>query len=111
MQQDPLSINSHPGKSADTLVLEFEGPLTLSNLFAFQAELRKDSAPLTILDLSKVPYMDSAGMGAIINFHISCTKNHRKLVLAGVNDRVKTLFELTNTDKLLKLVPTAGDAE
>jgi len=111
MQQDPLSIQVSQGKNADTRILTFEGPLTLSNLFTFQAELRKETAPLVILDLTGVPYIDSAGMGALINYHISCQKAKRKLVLAGVNDRVHTLLELTNTTKLLTLVPTAADGE
>jgi anti-sigma B factor antagonist len=111
MQQDPLSIQVRQGKNTDTRILIFEGPLTLSNLFTFQAELRKETAPLVILDLTGVPYMDSAGMGAIINYHISCQKNKRKMVLAGVNQRVYTLLELTNTNKLLTVVPTVENAE
>jgi anti-sigma B factor antagonist len=111
MQQDPLLVQVLQGKNAGTRILKFEGPLTLSNLFLFQGELRKETSPLIILDFSGVPYMDSAGMGALINYHISCQKNARKLVLAGVNERVLTLLELTNTDKLLKMVPTAADAE
>jgi anti-sigma B factor antagonist len=111
MQQDPLSIKVSQGKSADTRILTFEGPLTLSNLFAFQAELRKENPPLTILDLTGVPYMDSAGMGAVINYYVSAQKNGRKIVLAGVNDRIYALLELTNTTKLLKLVPTVAEAE
>jgi anti-sigma B factor antagonist len=111
MQQDPLSIQATEGKSPETRILTFEGPITLSNLFTFQAELRKETAPLVVLDLTGVPYMDSAGMGAVINYHISCQKAKRKLVLAGVNGRVHTLLELTNTDKLLTLVPTVADAD
>jgi anti-sigma B factor antagonist len=111
MQQDPLTIEVLPGKSADTQIIRFEGPLTLSNLFPFQAALRKDILPKTILDMTGVPYVDSAGMGAIINFHISCQKNGRKMVLAGVNERVYTLLELTNTTKLLTLTPTVAEAE
>jgi anti-sigma B factor antagonist len=61
--------------------------------------------------MSDVPYMDSAGMGAVINFHISCQKGGRNMVLAGVNQRVYALLELTNTTKLLKMVPTAAEAE
>ena len=111
MQQDPLSIEVRQGKSDETRILHIHGPLTLSNLFAFQGELRKEQPQLTILDLSDVPYMDSAGMGAIINFYVSCQKNGKKLILAGVNDRIHTLLELTNTDKLLTVVPTVADAE
>jgi anti-sigma B factor antagonist len=111
MQQDPLSIQTRQGKSPDTRILQIEGPLTLSNLFAFQAELRKETSPLTILDITGVPYMDSAGMGAVLNFYVSAQKNGRKLVVAGVSERVMALLDLTNTSKLLKIVPTVEDAE
>src|SRR5271156_4239438 len=61
MQQETLTINARQGKSPDTRILTFEGPITLATLFAFQAELRKENPPLTILDLGGVPYMDSSG--------------------------------------------------
>jgi anti-sigma B factor antagonist len=111
MQQETLTIIVREGKSPETRILAFEGPIIMSGLFAFQAELRKESPALTILDLSGVPYMDSSGMGAIINYYISSQKNGRKLVLAGVNERVYALLELTNTHKLLILVPTVDEAE
>ncbi len=111
MPQESLTISVSQGKSPDTRILTFEGPIVLSGLFAFQAELRKENPPLTILDLSGVPYMDSSGMGAIINYYVSAQKAGRKLVLAGVNERVYALLELTNTTKLLKVVPTVADAE
>ena len=38
------------------------GPLTLDNLFVFQNALRSGEPPkIAILDLSRVPYLDSAG--------------------------------------------------
>jgi anti-sigma B factor antagonist len=111
MQQESLSIQVRQGKSPETRILTFEGPLTLSNLFAFQSELRKENPPRTILDLSGVPYMDSAGMGAVINYYVACQKNGRKLILAGINERIYALLELTNTTKLLTVVPTLAEAE
>ena len=111
MQQETLTITASQGKSPDTRILTFDGPITLATLFAFQAELRRENPPLTILDLGGVPYMDSSGMGAIINYYVSAQKGGRKLILAGVNERVYALLELTNTTKLLKVVPAVADAE
>jgi anti-sigma B factor antagonist len=111
MPDESLKIDTRQGKSPDTRILTLQGPIVMSGLFAFQAELRKENPPLTILDLSGVPYMDSSGMGAIINYYVSAQKNGRKLVLAGVNERIQALIELTNTQKLLTVVPTVADAE
>lgn len=105
-----MTLTSTPGKTAGSRILKLEGPLTLSNLFAFQDELRKE-ATTTILDLSDVPYMDSAGMGAIINYYVGCQRNGRKLLVAGSNYRVLELFKLTKVDQLITLVDNVEAAE
>jgi len=55
--------------------------------------------------------MDSAGMGAIINYFVSCQRGGRKLVVVGVNGRVLELFKMTKADGLLTMVPTIPEAE
>ncbi|WP_254062437.1 STAS domain-containing protein [Acidobacterium sp. S8] len=104
-----MKLTTVPGQAADSRILKLEGPLTLSNLFDFQAELRKDAAT-TILDLSDVPYMDSAGMGAIINYYVACQKGGRKLLVAGTNYRVMELFKLTKVDQLITLIESVEAA-
>lgn len=108
----PLSIERKPGKSADTLVLCLSGPLTLHNMFDFQAELRGNpTPPLTILDISAVPYMDSAGMGLVMNHYVHCQTRGTRLVVAGANQRVLDLFAVTRVDSVLPLAATAEEAE
>jgi anti-sigma B factor antagonist len=110
MQQDPMTLTTVPGKTPDSRILKLDGPLTLSNLFGFQAELRKQTS-LTILDLSAVPYMDSAGMGAIINYYVACQKHGHRLIVAGANYRVLELFKLTKVDQLITLADSVEAAE
>ena len=111
MPQEPITIHSRQGKSPDTRILTVVGPITLRVLLAFQSELRKDTPPLTILDLSAVPYMESCGMGAIIAYYVHAQRVGHKIVLAGVSKRIYTLIELTNTTKLLTVFPTVAEAE
>ena len=60
----PLTIDRRDGKNPGTRVFSLTGPLTLRNLFELQTELRGSAPPpLTVIDLTAVPYMDSAGMG------------------------------------------------
>jgi anti-anti-sigma factor len=111
MPQESLKIQSRQGKSPDTRILTVMGPITLSVLFAFQYELRRETPPLTILDLSAVPYMESCGMGAIIAYYVHAQRVGHKIILAAVNKRIHALLELTKTIKLLKIVPTVAHAE
>ncbi len=107
----PLAIVRDDGKAPGTRIIRLTGPLTLNNVFGFQGALRFGEAPQTILDLSGVPYMDSAGMGAVINYFVHCQKENRKFIVAGVSLRVNELFKLTKVDKLIPAADTVEDAE
>lgn len=108
----PLTIERRQGSSPDTRIFSLNGPLTLRNLFEFQAELRSlPPAPLTIFDLSEVPYMDSAGMGLVMNHYVHCQSRGGKLVVAAANKRVLDLFQVTHVDTVLALAPNVEAAE
>jgi anti-anti-sigma factor len=108
----PLTIERRPGKTADTLIYSLTGPLTLRNMFEFQAELRGKPAPrLTIFDISAVPYMDSAGMGLVMNQYVHCQTKGAKMIVVGANSRVMDLFEVTKVSTILPLKATLEEAE
>lgn len=108
----PLTIERADGNRPGTRVFRLSGPLTLRNLFELQTELRGSALPpLTIIDLTAVPYMDSAGMGLVMNHYVRCSTNGTKLVVAGANSRVMDLFKVTKVDTVLPLALTAEAAE
>ena len=73
LNDGPLTIERKEGKNPGTRVFCLSGPLTLRNLFELQSELRRlDPPPLTVIDLTGVPYMDSAGMGLVMNTYVRC---------------------------------------
>jgi anti-sigma B factor antagonist len=113
MQNDsPLSIERLHGTVPGTTIIRLSGPLTLPNVFSFQAELRSGELPrVSILDLSAVPYMDSAGMGAIVNYFTHCGRNGGSLIVAGVSSRVKELFTLTKVDRIIPMATSVAEAE
>ncbi|HSA91449.1 MAG TPA: STAS domain-containing protein [Terriglobales bacterium] len=92
-------------------VLRLTGPLTLNNLFGFQREVRADSSVLLIIEFSGVPYIDSAGLGALIGAQVSRQKDGRQLVLAGVTDRVLSTLRMTNVEQFFTIVPGLEDTE
>jgi len=111
MKHEPLAIKLTKGKSPDTRVICLQGPLIVSNLFDFQQELHNSPCANTIVELLGVPYMDSAGMGAIINFYVSCQKNGQRLIVCGINYRVIELFRLTKVDTLITIADDLDHAE
>lgn len=111
MRDLPLQLEVVPGAGSETIVVRLDGPLTLTNLFGLQDQLRSLQAPYTILDFAGVPYMDSAGLGAVINFYVSSENRNRKIALAAVSARVMALFEQTKVTQVLRFYPTVDAAE
>jgi anti-sigma B factor antagonist len=100
----PLTFDLAEGRTSGTRIFRLAGPLTLGNLFDFQAALRTEPQPRTTgLDLSEVPYMDSAAMGTIVNYYVHCQKEGTALVVAGISSRVMELFKLTKVDTVIPL--------
>jgi anti-sigma B factor antagonist len=106
-----MTIERLDGASDETRILRLTGPLTLPNLFEFQTLLRSETPPLTIIDLTSVPYMDSAGMGAVIAYYVSSQNRGGKLAAVGVNYRVLELFKLTHMDGLIPTFASVAEAE
>jgi anti-sigma B factor antagonist len=109
---DPLIIERKEGRAAGTLIFQLIGPVTLRNLFDLQPQLRAGDLPrISILDLSGVPYMDSAGMGAIVNYYTHCENKGVKLIVAGVSSRVMELFKLTRVNTIMTFAANVEEAE
>jgi len=96
-------------EGANPHVYHLKGPMVLGNMFGIQEALRSETVS-TVLDLSEVPYMDSAGLGVLTNSFVTHQKHGRKFLLVGVNDRIRTLFQITKLDQLFTIFPTVEAA-
>lgn len=111
MPDQQLTYTTTDGAREGTVILTLSGPLTLPNIFALQSDLRTLKPPCLILDLSQVPYIDSAGLGVIMNYYVSAQGNNRKLFMVGTNDRVYALFAMTKVDGILKFADSIEAAQ
>jgi anti-sigma B factor antagonist len=91
-------------------VIKLAGPLTLNTVSDFQQLSRTDAAESVILDLSRVPYADSAGLGALIGLMASCQRHGKGFGVTGTTDRVKTLFRLTRIEGMIRTFTTVDEA-
>jgi stage II sporulation protein AA (anti-sigma F factor antagonist) len=108
----PLKIEPSPGTKPGTVILRLIGPLTLNSVSPLRALFRGTEPPRhTILDLSGVPFIDSAGMSEIINHEVYCRDKRVQLSLAGVTPRVLTMFHITRLEQVLTLTTTVEEAE
>lgn len=111
MPQDPLHIEDLNGIPAGQRVLRLSGPILISNFFEFQSMVRSDSSRVLILDLAKVPYIDSAGIGALVGAYVNRQKDGRQLALAGVTDRVHNTMQVTRDEQFFRFYDTVAAAQ
>lgn len=62
-----------------------------------------------LLDLSHVDFIDSSGLGAILSSLKTLGKNG-DLVICGMKDTVKSLFELTRMHRVLQIFSSQKEA-
>lgn len=106
---EELEIDRSEGFAQE--VLELRGPLTAGNASIFQNAIRREEpAPTLILDLSDVPYIDSAGLGCLVSAFVSRQKAGHKMILSGINPRVQKLFEITRVYDLFLIFSSPEEA-
>jgi len=111
MAQEPLVIEDSPGTRQGQRILRLQGPLVMSNLFDFQAKVRGDRSRVLILDFTSVPYVDSAGIGALVGAYVTHQKDGRSLSLVGVSQRVHNALQVTRVEQFFRFFESVADAE
>ena len=109
MPNDPLTIEDIAGQDKSRL-LRLSGPLVISNLFDFQNRVRANTVERLILDFTNVPYVDSAGIGALVGAQVTHSKDGRSLALVGVNQRVRAALGVTRVEQFFKFYDKVDDA-
>jgi anti-sigma B factor antagonist len=110
MPQEPLHIEDVNGQEGRR-ILRLTGPVVINNLFDFQARVRSNSARILIIDMAAVPYIDSAGIGALVGAYVNHQKDGRSLALVGVSDRVRAALQVTRVESFFRFFPTTAEAE
>jgi anti-anti-sigma factor len=108
---EQLEIVRSAGRAATVSILQLKGPFTISTLGRFQEAFRAPDLQDVILDLNNVTRIDSAALGAMLAQWAHTKRNRNRLAIAGMSQRVRSIFEITRTDQLLPIFASAEEAE
>ena len=116
-----FTIERNQGRAPGTVIFRLSGPFTARDMHGslsptalrntFEMEEGSEPQALHILDLTAVPYMDSAGLGLIVSHYVRCQGRGVRLVAAGVSPRVLQLLEMTKVDGFLTRIGTVEEAD
>ncbi|HLX46542.1 MAG TPA: STAS domain-containing protein [Bryobacteraceae bacterium] len=95
----------------DMCVVRFRGRFVTgadrAHLCGKVGEVKKSQCRKMMLDFHDVPYIDSTGIGFVVEVFTSVTKDAAgRFVLIGANKRVREVFDLT---RLSTVIPMAAD--
>ena len=111
MFNETLTIESLPGPGEGQRILRLQGPIVLTTFFEFQRIVREDSSLTLILDFHDVPYVDSAGIGALTMGYVHRQKHKRGILLVGVSPRVRTALQVTKVDQFFQFSDSVPGAQ
>jgi anti-anti-sigma factor len=119
----PFSIERKAGKAAGTLIFRLCGPFTARDMYGsltpaglrtmldFKSMSGEEPPLVNILDLTDVPYMDSAGLGLVVGHYVSCHRKGIRMIAAGVSPRVRELFKMTRVDTTIPMTATVEEVD
>ena len=112
LQRLTVSLRGGFEQNGGCLVFHFTGQLDAyseKQFMDYVQDVLKASASPAVLDLSKIDFLDSSGLGALVQLAKQCTDAKRSFQLVG-NSRVTQTIKLVRLEDFLHLVsdlPTA----
>ena len=112
LQRLTVSLRGGFEQKDGCLVFHFTGQLDAyseKQFMEYVGDVLKANKLPSVLDLSKIDFLDSSGLGALVQLAKQCTDAKRSFVLVG-NSRVTQTIKLVRLEEFLHLVedlPTA----
>ena len=107
-----MSLSDTKGANGITLV-KVEGQLVVGNrgeLKEYVQGLLERGDRRFVLDFSGTGYIDSSGLGALVSLARKVREEGGDLRLSGLNEDLRSLFELTKLDTLFAIADTRDQA-
>ncbi|TFG43796.1 MAG: anti-sigma factor antagonist [Gemmatimonadales bacterium] len=95
------------------LIVEVEGQLIVGNRQELKATIQQalDNGERKLLvDFAKTGYIDSSGLGALVSISKKVREQGGELRLSGLNEDLRSLFELTKLDTLFAIADDSAQA-
>lgn len=107
-----MSISTAQEASGVTVVT-VEGQLIVANRQDLKQVIQDaldNGARKFVLDFGPTAYIDSSGLGALVSINRKVREQGGELRLAGLNEDLRSLFELTKLDTLFVIADSATQA-
>ncbi len=107
------SISINTTRRGPAHVVQIGGEVDLQSAPKLRAaldEVLKQTPAQLVIDLAGATYIDSSGVGTIVYLKREVERVGGKLVLSGLQPRVRSIFEITQLDRFFQIAGTLEEA-
>lgn len=100
-------------KQGDISVVAIDGQLIVSNRQELKQKMLEElegGGRKFLVDFTQTGYIDSSGLGVLVSLSKKIREQGGELRLAGLNEDLRTLFELTKLDTLFQITDSREQA-
>ena len=105
MDTHHLNLLRQDTSNGQVAIIRLDGKLNLETVNTFLQTVRPEGAPGLILDMSGVKFLDSAGLGALVQLFVHRRSRGQSFALAALTQQANAVMEVAG---MLKLLPTYG---
>lgn len=110
MQPVHLDLEKQPNSTGNQTVMRLSGKLSLETVHNFVQTLRAEPAAHLILDLGGVSFLDSAGVGALVQIFVHRRNQGQTFALTGLTKQCYAVIQVAGLTKLLPIHATVEEA-
>ncbi len=112
-ESEGFQIETQPLQTGDGVLVAVRGEIDFNRspeLHEALLELIQHKPRRLVLDLSGVSYIDSSGVGTLVDAQRRLSRAGGKVVLAGLQDRVRGVLEITGLDQFFTIAGSVQEA-
>lgn len=110
MTRPPLELEKVAGSDGDTVILRLKGRLSLETVRHFIETVKPEPAAFLVLEMSEVSFLDSAGVGALVQVFVHRRKKGHTFALAGLTKQSSAVIQVAGLRRLLPSYASVEEA-
>lgn len=101
-----MSLKIKKKVNEKSVILHIDGILDISTTHLLELYLKEldDNVETLVFDFTNLEFIDSTGIGSIMNAIYLSQEKHFKLKLQGINDLTNQLFEMVGLYQILEAI-------
>ena len=111
MQPVKLDLVPQSNGNTQTNITRLDGKLVLETVHNFIGTMRADTSPRLVLDMSGVSFLDSAGVGALVQIFVHRKALNQAFALAALTQQADAVITVAGLKKLLPTFDSVDQAQ